>query len=1600
MTTASPAAPLRATLSASLSVGRRTPVLLAALLGALMVLGLAAAPMASAADRNFTSRFSTNDTGDIDMFGNTLMTCPTSVATCDAANNGRNATPLTSGQDYAQANNGYNMQYVDIDNDASTFSSSSTKVSLPSGSTVLFAGLYWGGRTSAGSGGSAAPNAALRNTVKFKPAGATAYSTITASTLDDATSNDIFQGFADVTSLVTAAGNGTYTLGNVQSGTGIDRFAGWTLVIAYRDTSQPARNLTIFDGLKSISNGGSGTIEVSGFKTPPTGDVKTTVGFVTYEGDSGIAGDAATLNGVTLSDAQHPATNFFDSRSSRDGVLRTGNDPSYANNLGFEYSMLSVGKPIVKNGDMAATIGLTTSGDVYAPGVVTFATELYAPKIEQTKTVANVTPGKAANATVEQGDTLRYTISGKNTGQDGAASFVLRDPIPANTSYVASSLKVSPAGGGAATETATDATDSDRGEFDASQNRVVARLGTGSNGTTGGTVAPNGTYTVTFDVKVGGPSPAIASNTDIKNVATASFASSSLGTALTAQSDATATVKSPDLTITKVGQGTITSGTDHDYVLTVKNIGDAPTQGQYSVTDTLPSGVTALGYTADAGWTCTITNASKTFTCTRSTALAATQSTTITLQTHIASNAATPVVNSATVAGGGDGNPTNNVGTDNAPASRQTDLAITKTTPTTSPAVGGNVAYTLAVKNNGASDSTGSVVTDTLPTGLTFVSAPGCTGTTTITCAIGALAAGDTTTITVTAKPAVGTAGKSLKNTASVTGNEPDPVSTNNSGDATVAVKPVDLVVTNAILNPPAALQAGSTYTWQVGVKNDGGSPATGSTLAFPVPDGTSVDGPLPNGCTLSTDGKTITCVLGTIAPGASVPTLNIPLKVSSTNPPASVSTIATATSLETDANVDNNSATTSTPVVSAVDLGVTLTSSPGTTSAGDTLTLTATVTNSGPATPLTPKVTVTVPTGTTFVSAPSGCTYDASTRVVTCDLPANGLAPGSSLTRDIKVLVGQTPPDALSSTATVSAPSNDTNPTNNTASLQVPVVKVAGLSITKTASTPNAKPGDTVTYTLKASNAGPAAAQDVVIDDVIPAGTTFVSADSPCAFAAGKVTCAVGTIAAGDSHTVTVKVQVSPLSTQFDKNATLDLDVQKAETDLPIPAKSTGTATASCPAGYFATDGSVRLESVDQDTGNLGSIHVRSSRATADGSGWTATVDNDATGRAQMKVTVVCLRSTATGGSDTHPLLVSAPITATKLLPAGRTEVVLTCGAGRVAVAPSFTLTPGGNGRVSGSQREGATGWKFTVDAPEADSGTFSVRCLSTTTGAVNGHVHDLQFTQLNDTVVVPANQTGSTKTTKTLSCTDGKGIVGGSLVPPGLTQAGNDPQPVSRVFGFQNTTGQDLTANVGLLCLGVRTSGELGFANVVNTATVKTSTQDQTTADDSASATFTATDASGPVDPNQPVTSSPRPIAPSAPATQAAPAPTVVDPGVAAPITVAPRASVLATSLRVSGTTSKASVAVPVSCATACTGTAKLVALGPVKASATIKKGSVLATASLKLKAGKKTTIKLAAKGKGAKALRLGRVAKAQLVITTGKGVTVKKTVRISVR
>ena len=99
-----------------------------------------------------------------------------------------------------------------------------------------------------------------------------------------------------------------------------------------------------------------------------------------------------------------------------------------------------------------------------------------------------------------------------------------------------------------------------------------------------------------------------------------------------------------------------------------------------------------------------------------------------------------------------------------------------------------------------------------------------------------------------------------------------------------------------------------------------------------------------------------------------------------------------------------------------------------------------------------------------------------------------------------------------------------DPRPENNAASVVTTVTQLADLSITKSGPT-TAVPGGRVTYTVTVANAGPSAATAVTVDDLTPAGLTFVSTSGDCATA---FPCDLGTMAPGTTRTISATYTVA----------------------------------------------------------------------------------------------------------------------------------------------------------------------------------------------------------------------------------------------------------------------------------------------------------------------------------------------------------------------------------------------------------------------------------------------------------------------------------------
>jgi uncharacterized repeat protein (TIGR01451 family) len=117
-----------------------------------------------------------------------------------------------------------------------------------------------------------------------------------------------------------------------------------------------------------------------------------------------------------------------------------------------------------------------------------------------------------------------------------------------------------------------------------------------------------------------------------------------------------------------------------------------------------------------------------------------------------------------------------------------------------------------------------------------------------------------------------------------------------------------------------------------------------------------------------------------------------------------------------------------------------------------------------------------------------------------------------------------------------------------------------ADVQVTKSAKTSPMIPGKNGTYNLTVKNNGPDTATNVKATDQLPKELTFVSASSGCANANGTVTCTLGSLASGDTHTFEITVK-TPSSLKHCVNNT-----GKVTNDVTDPNLSNNESTVCAP--------------------------------------------------------------------------------------------------------------------------------------------------------------------------------------------------------------------------------------------------------------------------------------------------------------------------------------------------------------------------------------------------------------------------------------------------
>jgi len=192
------------------------------------------------------------------------------------------------------------------------------------------------------------------------------------------------------------------------------------------------------------------------------------------------------------------------------------------------------------------------------------------------------------NGLVDPGDTLQYTITVTNSGATPATGVVLSDSIPANTSYVANSVRVN----------GLALTDTSPGVSPLSTGIGVNPSGSAapSPASPGGTLPPGGASVVTFQVQV---NPGVAAGTMISNQG--SVTSTQLPPLLTDadgnptngyQPTVITVGNAQQLSVTKsvavVGGGAALPGSVLEYTVQASNVGTVPASNVVITDDLTP----------------------------------------------------------------------------------------------------------------------------------------------------------------------------------------------------------------------------------------------------------------------------------------------------------------------------------------------------------------------------------------------------------------------------------------------------------------------------------------------------------------------------------------------------------------------------------------------------------------------------------------------------------------------------------------------------------------------------------------------------------------------------------------------------------------------------------------------------------------------------------------------------------------------------------------------------------------------------------------------------------------------------------------------------
>lgn len=472
------------------------------------------------------------------------------------------------------------------------------------------------------------------------------------------------------------------------------------------------------------------------------------------------------------------------------------------------------------------------------------------------------------------------------------------------------------------------------------------------------------------------------------------------------------------------------------------------------------------------------------------------------------------IINTANVtASTYDPNPNNNNSTVTINGQPVADLGINKEVNNNNPTLGQNVSFTFTVYNNGPSTANNIKVVDNWPIGLgtptlNSISA----GTWSFTPLVGdplysgiiswnitSLLSGVSAQLVLNA-----TANQpgQINNTASVTGDEYDPIITNNQALVSLNVDEPYVPVASLALQKVADItmpHVGDVVTFTIFISNNGPDTAFNVVVDDVIPSELNyvLGSAVPSIGSISFSGGVLSWYGFDLLNDQ---TENLTFQVNTTPITGFVTNIANATAFADprDPNTKTESSSGSTiEVLPVADVGVEKTVTPSTQNFGQEVTHHIVVTNYGPNDATGVQVVDLLPDQTSLlfvrVANISQGTYDPLSGY----WQVGNLANGTSTSIDLVFTVNRSN-TTLNNTATKTfANELDPNTSNDSSQASVDVPPAADISITKTVSNPRPYIHEVVGFTLIVQNHGPDDASYVYVVDQIPAGVNYVSSSA-----------------------------------------------------------------------------------------------------------------------------------------------------------------------------------------------------------------------------------------------------------------------------------------------------------------------------------------------------------------------------------------------------------------------------------------------------------------------------------------------------------------------